>query len=190
MKKLETLNKSGHGNQPLKEHKFVIIIEHINLNTNGPAECTIRHSYPLFGNKQFISSSFSLESGYNGDDDNVLDLWEHIVAPDFMSETEIKNFLSNNPFEIQLFQEENCLGHATIQLNKLYDPKSEKKYQKSFKESLDIKSSSGSVMGTMGSFFVLVTEKCTRCKFCKIVKKDSQIMKHISHSPKCKKDLF
>ena len=29
VKKLETLNRSGHGNQPLKEHKFVIKARHV-----------------------------------------------------------------------------------------------------------------------------------------------------------------
>ena len=192
-KKSETIvdqSVSEHSNQALKEHKFAVIIEHIKLKTNGPAKCNVRHSYPLFGKVQFISPSFSLESGQNGDDENYLDFREHIVAPEAKSEEEIKTFLRDHPFEITLFQEENYLGQATIQLNRLYDPKSQKRLQKSFKENLVIKARDGSVIGTMGTFFVLVTEKCIQCRVCKIVKKNFTNKETHKSQSKMQKILF
>ena len=178
-------------NQILMEHKFVVIVESVTLKNEKPTECTIRHSYPLFGNEEFISSTFSLKSGTKGDEENGLDLWEHIVMPQDFKEAEVRRFLTDNPFEIQLFTEENYLGNAKIQLSRIYDPTSQRRNQQSFKEELEIKSSSDVSIGTMGFFFILVTENCIRCKgkTCKKeILKMSTALKHITQSKSCKKE--
>ena len=178
-------------NEILMEHKFVVIVESITLKNEKPTECTIRHSYPLFGNGEFISSTFSLEFGSKGDEENGLDLWEHIVKPQDFKEADVTRFLTDNLFEIQLFTRENYLGSAKIQLSRIYDPTSQRISQKSFKEKLEIKSKNDISIGTMEFFFVLVTEKCIRCKgrTCKKeILKMSTALKHITQSKNCKKE--
>ena len=181
-------------NEILMEHKFVVIVESITLKDEKLTECTIRHNYPLFGNRKFISSTFSLEFGSKGDEENESDMWEHIVKPRDLTEADVTKFLKENPFEIQLYTGVNYLGNAKIQLSRIYDPTSQGitlKYQKSFKEKLEIKSKNDASIGTIEFFFVLATEKCIRCKgrTCKTeILKMSTALKHISKSKSCKKE--
>lgn len=178
-------------NESLIEHKCVVIVESISLENNQPVFCTVRHKYLLFGDAEFVSPTFSLETGSKGDEENGLDIWEHIIAPQKMSESEVKNHLKSHPLEISLYEKDDHLGTAEINLGEVYDPKSQKKTQKSFKQNVEIKSTDGNAMGEMGFFFVLVTEEFMRCKskVCKTkIMKTSSALKHISHSKECKKE--
>ena len=172
--------------EPLIEHKMVVICQEIKIHLNEPARCTIRYKYPLFGPNEFVSDTFPIKPGTN-ESQKIPPFWEHIVPPNVMKEGDLKIFLKKHPLSIKLFENDRHLGTVTINLGRVYDPESQKRGQQSFKEYMNILSTdAGKVIGTIECLLVLVKESCTRCKYCSKIKKNSAIRKHISQSTKCK----
>lgn len=179
-----------NSDESLFEHTIVVSLEHIKLQINEPALCTVRYKYSLFGSDEFISGTFPIKSGTNESQEiPPSGFWEHIIPPQAMNEGDLKTFLKKHPLSIKLFNENTHLGTVTIDLGRVYDPESQLRTQKSFKEYMNIMSTNAekvSIIGTMECLLVLVKESCTRCKCCSQIFKYSAIRKHISHSKKCK----
>ena len=113
--------------QTVKDHKFVISLEEIKLHSTKQIQCTIRYNYKLFSDTEVCTSIFSINpeedlpqkipsSGFN----------EHQIQS-MMKESEIKDFLKNNPLVIRLFNENTEIGNFTVNLMRLYDESSVKK---------------------------------------------------------------
>ena len=88
-----------------------------------------------------------------------------------------------------MYDHENHIGSAKVDLGKLYKPNSQKEFQKSFEKKFDILSTDGIPIGDLGGLFVMTEEKWFKCKGNMCNQKEmemSAVLKHLSHSKPCK----
>ena len=181
--------------ETVQDHKFVISLEEIKLHSTKQIQCTIRYNYKLFSDTEVCTSIFTINAQE--------DLPQKIPPSGFneyqihsrIKESEIKDFLKNNPLVIRLFDENTEIGNFSVNLMRLYDKSSDKTKQQSFKEDIPIQEQNYSnnenvgepkIVGKMDCLFVLVKTECIPCKSCNKIFKVSGIQKHLSQRQDCK----
>ena len=181
--------------ETVQDHKFVISLEEIKLHSTKQIQCTIRYNYKLFSDTEVCTSIFTINPQE--------DLPQKIPSSGFneyqihsrIKESEIKDFLKNNPLVIRLFDENTEIGNFSVNLMRLYDKSSFKSKQQSFKEDIPIQEQNHSnnenvgepkIVGKMDCLFVLVKTECIPCKSCNKIFKVSGIQKHLSQRQDCK----
>ena len=181
--------------ETVQDHKFVISLEEIKLHSTEQIQCTIRYNYKLFSDTEVCTSIFTINPQE--------DLPQKIPSSGFneyqihsrIKESEIKDFLKNNPLVIRLFDENTEIGNFSVNLMRLYDKSSIKSKQQSFKEDIPIQEQNYSnnenvgepkIIGKMDCLFVLVKTECIPCKSCNKIFKVSGIQKHLSQRQDCK----
>ena len=168
----------------LLEHKFVISLQKIMLNSIKPTRCTLKYHYNLFTEDDVSTEPFNVD---------VVEEWVKIpltgfnefTIPRTLKESEVKNYLSKNILVIRLLDETTEIGITSINLLKLYNTQSYKFRQQSIKEEIVIENPERNGIGTIECLIVLLTQEYVTCKSCKKDFKRSGLRKHISQRPAC-----
>ena len=174
------------------EQKLVLSLDEIRMNLESDVEISIKYNYSLFGTMEHQSPPFFVSSivDENQKISAACGYWEHII-PLTKSEQEVENFLKEEPLQIELYEDNKCIGTVSVDLRNLIknSPGGRKFAYEYFKlHELPIKSSNMIDIGSLSGFCVLEKEECIICKSCNDTFKISTIQKHISHSKLCKID--
>ena len=175
------------------QHIFVVSLQQIRIETEKTVDCIVKYSYNLFCDYEVTTlPTFTVEPGFK---DTRIVAEQGFNEYNISSQTKdsyIKTYLNDNPFRIEVFDQLEILGMATVSLNGLLDYEDynfKKTGQKSFKKWIPILSE-GKEIGSIQGLFVMVKEALTRCKSCHEVFKTSTFMKHVNHTKNkgCKKE--
>ena len=180
--------------EPLLEHEFSVSLENIELSLKRSVQCIIKYQYKLFAKKELTTiRTFSVDP--NNSTKIPWNEYHDFVVKPHKKNTEMKDYLKNNPLIIRVYDEEIEIGTVNVNLMKLYEEKSFKATQQSFTEKFQIlknwnmgTSQNGETIGMIECFFALVTKECTTCKSCNVSFAKSSIFKHLNRKKSCKAD--
>ena len=182
--------------EPLLEHEFSVSLENIELSLKRSVQCIIKYQYNLFAKKELSTDTIG---SFSVDPNNPTKIpwksYHDFVVKPHKKNSEMKDYLKNNPLIIRVYDEEIEIGTVNVNLMKLYEEKSFKGTQQSFTEKFQIlknwnmgTSQNGETVGMIECFFVLVTKECTTCKSCNVSFAKSSIFKHLNRKKSCKAD--
>ena len=175
------------------QHIFVVSLQQIRLKTEKPVDCIVKYSYDLLCDYEVTTSpTFTIEPG--SEDTRIVaekGFNEYKISSQ-TKESYIKTYLNNHPLRIDVFDQVEILGMATVSLKKLVDYESDnfkRTSQNSFTSWLPILSE-GKEIGSIYGLFMMEKEALTRCKSCHEIFKASTFMKHVNHvkNEGCKKE--
>ena len=182
----------------LLEHNFTVSLENIELSLNRTVQCMIKCRYLLFSRQEFSSGrTFSVDPNDSKKIPTLFDtkFYKEFIVKPHKKESEMKDYLKNNPLVIRVYDEEIEIGTVNVNLMKLYEEESFTGTFNSFKEKFQIlknenmgTSQNGEPIGMIECFFALEAKECTTCKSCNVSYAKSSIFKHLSQNKSCKAD--
>ena len=182
----------------LLEHEFTVSLKNIELSLNRTVQCMIKCRYQLFSRQEFSSGrTFSVDPNDSKKIPTLFDskFYKEFIVKPHKKESEMKDYLKNNPLIIGVYDEEIEIGTVNVNLMKLYEEESFTGAFNSFKEKFQIlkkdnmgTSQNGETIGMIECFFALATKECTTCKSCNVSYAKSSIFKHLSQNRSCKAD--
>ena len=185
--------KQMQEDEKICQHIFVVSLQQIRLKTEKPVDCIVKYSYNLFCDYEVTTSpTFTIEPGFEDTRIVAEKGFNEYKISSQTKESYIKMYLNNHPLRIDVFDQVEILGMATVSLNKLVDYESDnfnRTNQNSFTSWLPILSE-GKEIGSIYGLFMMEKEALTRCKSCLEIFKTSTFMKHVSHvkNEGCKKE--
>jgi hypothetical protein len=185
--------KQMQEDEKMCQHIFVVSLQQIRLKTEKPVDCIVKYSYNLFCDYEVTTSpTFTIEPGFEDTRIVAEKGFNEYKISSQTKESYIKMYLNNHPLRIDVFDQVEILGMATVSLNKLVDYESDnfnRTNQNSFTSWLPILSE-GKEIGSIYGLFMMEKEALTRCKSCLEIFKTSTFMKHVSHvkNEGCKKE--
>ena len=175
----------------LVEHKFVIILNGIQLETAEAIQCSINYKYPLFSkDEQIIVDIITIPPNNT----EYLEFpkgsayIEHVV-PWSTKESDVKLSLEENHLIFKILDKNIQIGTASANLSRLKTNNAEKTtYGFRYCVERPILNTQYKAIGKLDFIFVLEIENFTRCRSesCQVVKRNSSIIKHVVKS-KCRK---
>ena len=182
----------------LLEHEFTVSLKNIELSLNRTVQCMIKCRYQLFSRQEFSSGrTFSVDPNDPKKIPTLFDskFYKEFIVKPHKKESEMKDYLKNNPLIIRVYDEEIEIGTVNVNLMKLYEEESFTGTFNSFQEKFQIlkkenmgASQNGEPIGMIECFFALATKECTTCKSCNVSYAKSSIFKHLSQNRSCKAD--
>ena len=182
----------------LLEHEFTVSLKNIELSLNRTVQCMIKCRYQLFSRQEFSSGrTFSVDPNDSKKIPGHFDskFYKEFIVKPHRKESEMKDYLKNNPLIIGVYDEEIEIGTVNVNLMKLYEEESFTGAFNSFKEKFQIlkkdnmgTSQNGETIGMIECFFALETKECSTCKSCNVSYAKSSIFKHLSQNRSCKAD--
>ena len=180
----------------LLEHEFTVSLKNIELSLNRTVQCMIKCRYQLFSRQEFSSGrTFSVDPNDPKKIPTLFDskFYKEFIVKPHKKESEMKDYLKNNPLIIRVYDEEIEIGTVNVNLMKLYEEESFTGTFNSFQEKFQIlkkenmgASQNGEPIGMIECFFALAT--CTTCKSCNVSYAKSSIFKHLSQNKSCTAD--
>ena len=184
--------------EPLLEHEFTVSLKNIELSLNRTVQCMIKCRYQLFSRQEFSSGrTFSVDPNDSKKIPTLFDskFYKEFIVKPHKKESEMKDYLKNNPLIIRVYDEEIEIGTVNVNLMKLYEEESFTGTFNSFQEKFQIlkkenmgASQNGEPIGMIECFFALATKECTTCKSCNVSYAKSSIFKHLSQNKSCTAD--
>ena len=182
----------------LLEHEFTVSLKNIELSLNRTVQCMIKCRYQLFSRQEFSSGrTFSVDPNDPKKIPTLFDskFYKEFIVKPHKKESEMKDYLKNNPLIIRVYDEEIEIGTVNVNLMKLYEEESFTGTFNSFQEKFQIlkkenmgASQNGEPIGMIECFFALATKECTTCKSCNVSYAKSSIFKHLSQNKSCTAD--
>ena len=180
------------------EHQFTVSLKNIELSMNRTVQCMIKCRYQLFSRQEFSSGrTFSVDPNDPKKIPTLFDskFYKEFIVKPHKKESEMKDYLKNNPLIIRVYDEEIEIGTVNVNLMKLYEEESFTGTFNSFQEKFQIlkkenmgASQNGEPIGMIECFFALATKECTTCKSCNVSYAKSSIFKHLSQNKSCTAD--
>ena len=103
-------------------HIFVVSLHQIRIKTEKTIDCIVKYSYNLFCDYEVTTSpTFTIEPGFEDTRIVAEKRFNEYKISSQTKESYIKMYLNNNPLRIDVFDQVEILGMATVSLNKLVD---------------------------------------------------------------------